>query len=69
MKAKRILEINPHHEIFDTLKKVYALDKEAVKNYADVLYDQALLIEGFSIDDPVAFSNKVCEFMIKASKA
>ena len=51
------------------MKKVYALDKEAVKNYADVLYDQALLIEGFSIDDPVAFSNKVCEFMIKASKA
>lgn len=69
MKATRILEINPNHEIFHAMKKIYALDHEAVKDYADVLYNQALLIEGFSIEDPVAFSNKVCEFMVRASKA
>ena len=68
MKATKILEINPNHEIFQALQKVYTQDKEAVKDYADVLYDQAMLIEGFSIEDPIAFSNKVCEFMIRASK-
>lgn len=45
MKASRILEINPNHEIFKALQKVYADDANAVKDYAELLYDQALLIE------------------------
>ena len=69
MKATRILEINPNHEIFTALAKVYAEDKDAVKDYADLLYDQALLIEGFAIENPMEFSKKICDFMVKASKA
>lgn len=68
MKASRILEINPNHEIFKALQKVYEKDKDAVKDYADLLYDQALLIEGFAIENPMEFSKKICDFMIKASK-
>jgi len=68
MKAPRILEINPHHEIFKALQSVYEKDPNAVKDYADLLFQQALLIEGFPIDDPMAFSRKICEFMIKATK-
>ena len=68
MKASRILEINPKHEIFNALQKVYEQDKDAVKDYADLLYDQALLIEGFPIENPTEFSKKICDFMVKASK-
>lgn len=68
MKATRILEINPNHEIFTALQKVYEQDKDAVKDYAELLYDQALLIEGFPIENPTEFSKKICEFMVRASK-
>lgn len=68
MKAARILEINPNHDIFKALQKVYREDKEAVKDYADILLQQALLIEGFPIEDPMEFSKKICDFMVKASK-
>ncbi|MEG0410358.1 MAG: molecular chaperone HtpG [Erysipelotrichaceae bacterium] len=68
MKATRILEINPNHEIFKAMQNIYENDKDAINNYADILYDQALLIEGFPIEDPIAFSNKICDFMVKAAK-
>lgn len=68
MKASRILEINPKHPIFEALQKVYAEDKDAVKEYADLLFDQALLIEGFPIDNPAEFSKKICDFMVKVTK-
>jgi molecular chaperone HtpG len=60
VKAKRILEINAEHAVFGALEAAYASDKERVKTYAGLLYDQALLIEGLPIEDPVAFSNAVC---------
>ena len=69
MKAPRILEINPKHAIFEALCKIHEQDSEAVKDYADLLFQQALLIEGFVIDDPMAFSRKICDFMVKAAKA
>ena len=68
VKAGRILEINPNHQIFTALQSVFDKDKEKIKDYASLLYDQALLIEGFSIDDPVGFSNKVCDLMVEANK-
>ena len=68
MKATRILEINPDHPIFATLKDLYAKDKEKVKEVADVLYDQALLIEGFPIEDPIAYSRKICELLVDNHK-
>lgn len=67
MKATRILEINPNHAIFKALADVYEQDHDAIKEYADLLYDQALLIEGFPIENPMEFSKKICDFMIKAS--
>ncbi|MCD8028666.1 MAG: molecular chaperone HtpG [Erysipelotrichaceae bacterium] len=68
VKAGRILEINPNHELFTALQSVFEKDAEKIKDYASILYDQALLIEGFSIDDPVEFSNKICSLMVEANK-
>ena len=63
-KAEKILEINASHPIFEKLKKLYAEDnKDKVSEYADILYSQALLIEGMPIEDPVGFTNKLCEIM------
>ena len=68
VKAGRILEINPNHDIFNAMKKVYENNPDKVNDYASILYDQALLIEGFSIDNPVDFSNKICDLMIELNK-
>ena len=65
VKAEKALEINPNHPIFEKLKDLYANDKDKLKDYAKLLYDQALLIEGMSIDNPVEFANLVCELMTK----
>lgn len=65
VKAKRILELNSDHPLMDALSKV---DADKVKDYASLLYDQALLIEGFSLEDPIGFSNKLAQLMIDASK-
>ena len=67
VKAEKILEINPHHPIFNSLKSLYETNKDELSNYADLLLDQAMLIEGMPLQDPVAFSNKMCELMIKST--
>jgi molecular chaperone HtpG len=67
MKATRILEINPNHPIFNTLQKLYETDKDKVKEVTEVLYDQALLIEGFPIEDPIAYSKKICELLVSSN--
>lgn len=64
-KAEKILEINPNHAIFGKLKALYETDKDTAGEYADILYSQALLIEGMPIENPVEFSNKICEIMAK----
>lgn len=64
-KAEKILEINPNHPIFEKLKSLYESDKDKAAVYADILYNQALLIEGMAIENPVDFSNKICEIMAK----
>ena len=65
VKAKRILELNSDHPLIDALSKV---DSTKVSNYAKLLYNQALLIEGFTIEDPIEFSNSMAQLMIDASK-
>lgn len=65
VKAEKALDINPNHPIFEKLKDLYANDKDKLKDYAKLLYDQALLIEGMSIDNPVEFANLVCDLMTK----
>ncbi|SEA77228.1 molecular chaperone HtpG [Eubacterium aggregans] len=65
MKAQKVLEINGDHAVFAGLKKAAeAKDDARLKKYAELLYDQALLIEGMAIEDPVAFSNLICELMV-----
>ncbi|WP_044974975.1 molecular chaperone HtpG [Ruminococcus sp. HUN007] len=63
VKAEKVLEINPDHAIFGKLKELYNDDKEKLKKYTELLYTQSLLIEGMSIDDPVGFSNMICDLM------
>lgn len=61
--SEKVLEINPNHKIFTAMQKLFETDKDKFKDYASILYDQALLIEGMQIDDPVEFSNKICSLM------
>lgn len=68
MKATKVLEINAEHPIFNALMNIYKSNPEKVKEYATLLLDQALLIEGFPIEDPVGFSMKICDLMVEASK-
>ena len=64
VKAEKALEINPDHPIFAKLKELYAGDKDKLRDYTKLLYSQALLIEGMSIEDPVEFANLVCGLMV-----
>jgi molecular chaperone HtpG len=67
-KAKKILEINPNHELFKAIDGLYKNHSEDLADYASVLYNQALLIEGLKINDPVEFSNKMVKILVKAAK-
>jgi molecular chaperone HtpG len=64
-KAERILEINPHHPLFGALEKVYANDEEKLARYAKLLYSQALLIEGFPLENPLEFSLDMAQLMVE----
>ncbi len=68
IRAEKVLEINPAHPIFGALQKLYENDQEKLKKYADLLYCQALLIEGFPIEDPVAFSGELCGLMAQLAE-
>ena len=63
VQAQRVLELNATHPVFAVLQKLYDTNQDKLKEYAQLLYTQALLIEGISIEDPVAFSNQVCSLM------
>lgn len=66
MKAKRILEINPEHPLLQTLRRVHSAQPEKLHNIAWLLYDQACLMEGLPIEDPMGFSKKLAQLMIDA---
>lgn len=62
--AEKILEINKDHEVLDVIKKTFdAGDIDKVKLYTNLLYNQALLIEGMTVEDPIEFSNNVCSLI------
>ena len=63
--AKLVLEINESHSICNKLKELYKTDKEELKKYAKILYSEARLIEGLSIENPTQISNLICEIMAK----
>ncbi|MFC5652929.1 molecular chaperone HtpG [Paenibacillus solisilvae] len=64
IKADKVLEINVNHEVFQSLKAAYEADKDKLSLYTDLLYNQALLIEGLPINDPVEFTNAICKIMV-----
>ena len=67
MKANKILEINPDHELFAALKKLNDEGKD-ITDYATLLYEQALLMAGLELEDPSAYALKISELMLKAIK-
>ncbi|RVT58360.1 molecular chaperone HtpG [Niallia taxi] len=61
--ADKVLEINTSHEVFQSLKTAFAQDNDKLTLYTNLLYNQALLIEGLPIEDPVEFTNNICKIM------
>ncbi|MFA9555757.1 molecular chaperone HtpG [Evansella sp. AB-rgal1] len=64
VKADKVLEINVNHEVFEKLRTSFESDKDKVKLFTGLLYNQALLIEGLPIQDPVEFTNDICKVMV-----
>ena len=64
IKADKILEINVNHQVFKALKEAFEKDKDKLNLFTDLLYNQALLIEGLPIEDPVEFTNNMCKIML-----
>ena len=69
IKAERVLELNPEHSVFEALNKIKSDDAggKKLEVYANLLYDQALLISGIQIDDPVEFSKSICQLIVDAN--
>jgi len=65
VKADKVLEINTNHEVFQALKEARDKDEQALNLYTNLLYNQALLIEGLPVQDPVEFANDICKLMVK----
>lgn len=63
VKAEKVLEINPNHQIFKTLQSLCETDKDKLAAYGKILYAQALLIEGMPVEDPLALSELLCDLM------
>ncbi|MDK0557835.1 molecular chaperone HtpG [Clostridium perfringens] len=63
VKAQKVLEVNTNHEVFNSLKDALENDMDKFNLYTKLLYNQALLVEGLSIEDPVDFTNDICKLM------
>lgn len=68
--SKRVLELNPDHPIVKVMSGMYGENSADTRlsDYADLLYDQALLTEGSPIKDPLKFTKLISELMVKAAK-
>ena len=64
IQADKVLEINVNHDVFQTLKNALEQDESKLNLYTNILYNQALLIEGLPINDPVEFTNDICKVMV-----
>ncbi len=64
VKAEKVLEINVNHEVYQSLRAAFEHDEEKLRLYTNLLYNQALLIEGLPIHDPVDFTNDICKIMV-----
>ena len=63
-RAERVLLLNAQHSAFETLKTAFAEgDKKKLRLYTDLLYNQALLVEGLPVEDPITFAEEICKLM------
>ena len=63
VQAEKVLEVNVNHDVFKSLQEAHESDEDKFNLFTDVLYNQARLIEGLAIEDPVAFADNVCKLM------
>ena len=62
--AERVLQLNAQHRAFETLKQAHADgDAKKLRLYTDLLYNQALLVEGLPVEDPITFAEEICKLM------
>lgn len=64
MKAQRVLELNMNHPAVKAMESAVQTDIEKAKKYAELLYDQALLIAGLPIENPGEYADLVCSLMV-----
>ena len=64
VKAEKVLEINPDHPLFEAIKSI--TDENEIKKLSSVFYDEAMILEGFEIEDKSAFVKNLNELMLKA---
>src|SRR5690625_1819600 len=64
IQADKVLELKVDHDVFESLKTAFTEDKDKVKLYTNLLYNQAFLIEGLPVNDPVEFTNDICKVMV-----
>ena len=65
VKAEIVMEINEKHPIANKLKELYENDKDKLSDYTKILYNQARLIEGLSVENPTELTNLICNLMSK----
>src|SRR5690606_3226594 len=65
VKAEKSLEINTEHEVFKALVDAHGTEQKTFELYTNILYNQACLIEGLPLEDPVQYTNDVCQIMVK----
>src|SRR5699024_4262902 len=63
VKADKVLEINPNHPVYEALKRAYETDDATFTLYTELLYNQAILIEGLPMENPVQFTEDICKIM------
>lgn len=68
IKAEKVLEININHSVYQALQEAFRSDREQFGLYADLLYNQALLIEGLPLHDPLEFTNSICKLMLRTAE-
>jgi molecular chaperone HtpG len=63
-RAEKVLQLNAEHHAFEVLKAAFTDDdKPKLRLYTDLLYNQAMLVEGLPIDDPLTFAEEICKLM------
>jgi molecular chaperone HtpG len=66
MKAKRILELNPKHSLFQSLETAYNKDPLSIQKYAILLLTQAQILDDLKVDDPKLFSERVTDLIVQS---